>query len=415
MRPKDKIVFFCNGFIYFALIAIPFVASFSSALVNIFIGFMISAYFTKKVLERDFLPPRTVVNMPFLFLIFFSFISFINSVSLSASMGGIGKLVKYGFLLIIFADELKDSRHLKRIITAIISGLYLASLDAIHQLYFGYDFFRHKPYDFAIGLPRLKAAFPHTNIFAVFLALLLPICASLALYYLKGKRKLLLSLLAALAAYCLFFTFSRGAIVGFLAAVLFMGVLKRDKLIFLLLIITLVVGPFIIPKSIHHWVKSRDSLWEVLLDKERINIYKTSLNMIKAHPFIGVGVNTYCLNYQKYKIKETSGFTGNAQYYAHNIYLHMAGEIGLLGLAVFLWLLFVLFKKWFLFYKRKDITDFLKISSLGIVAGIIAFLINGLTETNLYYSKVATLFWFQVSLLLGIFNLKKERANGEKG
>lgn len=127
--------------------------------------------------------------------------------------------------------------------------------------------------------------------------------------------------------------------------------------------------------------------------------------MIKTHPITGVGVNTYSLNYQKYKIKEVSGFTGGGNFYGHNIYLHMASEIGLFGLFMFLWLLFSFFKKWFKFFKAGD-SSFLMISSLGIAAGIISFLINGLAETNLYYSKIATLFWYQIGLFLGLAKLK---------
>jgi uncharacterized membrane protein len=47
----------------------------------------------------------------------------------------------------------------------------------------------------------------------------------------------------------------------------------------------------------------------------------------------------------------------------------------------------------------------LKTCILGIMAGLVAFLVNGLTETVLYYPKVAVLFWFQVGILLGIVKL----------
>ncbi len=409
---NKRISSYCADFIYVALIAIPFVSSFSSALVNVFIGFAIFAYLLKKIANKEFLPVKTPINLPYPFLILISLFSFANSVSLSASMGGIGKLIKYGFLFLIIAEGLKDEKHLKKIIIALIAGLYLASLDGLFQLYFGKDLFRAKPYDFVIGLARLKATFPHTNIFAAYLALFLPICVSLVLYYLKGKRKILLGLMSLLIIYCLIFTFSRGAIFGFGFAVLLMSIIKKDKLIIALLIIILIMTPFILPKNIKEWIKTTDSLWEVLLNKARLNIYRTSLNMIKAHPFIGVGVNTYCLNYQKYKVKETYGFTADARYYAHNNFLHMVAEIGLIGFAAFLWLLIVFFGSWIRFYKSSD-SNFLKICGLGIVTGIIAFLVNGLTETNLYYSKVATLFWYQVGLFLGISGIKvKEKENG---
>ena len=93
----------------------------------------------------------------------------------------------------------------------------------------------------------------------------------------------------------------------------------------------------------------------------------------------------------------------------------MAGEIGLIGLGIFLWLLFMLFRKWYIIYKSLPIESFLKIYSLGIMSGIVGFLINGLTETGLYYSKVATLFWLQVGLLLAVFKVAQDylRTKGE--
>jgi len=81
----------------------------------------------------------------------------------------------------------------------------------------------------------------------------------------------------------------------------------------------------------------------------------------------------------------------------------MAGDIGLAGLAVFLWLLYKIFSTSVSIYRRAE-TDFLKVVSLSLVACIIAFLVNGLTESSLYYSRVAVIFWYLVGLM---FSLKK--------
>ncbi len=405
----NKGALYSEKFIYFALILIPFVASFSSALANIFIGFTIFFYLFYKISNKQFPVTKTPIGLAFLLLVIISLISFFNSVNLKSSLGGIGKLLKYAFLFMALAEFLKDKTHLKRIVIAIICGLYMACLDGFYQLYFGKDLFRAKPYDFVIGIARIKAAFPHTNIFAAYLTLLLPLAGVLFLYYLKGKRKVLFGLLCALITYALFLTFSRGAIAGMAGAFLFMALVKKDKLVIALLVAALILIPFMLPKNIKNWVKNTDYAWEIFLNKERMNVYRTSLNMIKSHPFIGVGVNTYSLNYQKYKINETYGFTGGANYYAHNIFLHMAAEIGLFGLFVFLCSLFIIFVRWKKFYFQCS-SDFLKVCSLGIICGIIAFLVNGLTETNLYYSKIATLFWYQLGLLLGLFRINKEKA-----
>jgi putative inorganic carbon (HCO3(-)) transporter len=118
-----------------------------------------------------------------------------------------------------------------------------------------------------------------------------------------------------------------------------------------------------------------------------------------------VGVNTFSKNYAKYKLEEAEQhFPTQDTTYTHNMYLQMAGEIGLLGLLAFLWLLFRFFKDNLKTYGRlKD--HFLRVTCISLFACVLAFLINGMTETSLYYSRISMVFWFLLgfSLSLGKF------------
>jgi O-antigen ligase len=411
MQIRDKIIIFCNKAIYWEIIFIPFVASFSSAAVNVFIALLLVTFIFKKILDRDFNTIRGPLNISFGILFVVSLVSILNSINITSSIQGIVKIIKYGSLLLILNSEIKDKEHIKKIIGAALFGLLLASLDGIYQLIFGVDFFRHKPYDTVIGLARLKAAFPHTNIFAGYLALFVPISVLLSLYYLKGTKRIISRVISALGLFCLVFTFSRSAVFGVWLAILLISLIKKDRLLSLILILMVVVAPFVAPKGIRDWSKSTTSIPELILNKERFALYETSFNMIRHHPLIGVGVNTYCLNYQKYKLHNTSGDTADTMWYAHNSYLQMASEIGIIGFLVFLYLLFKLFKGSIRFFVKAD-DNFLRLSSLGLLMGIFAFLIHGFTETNLYYPKIAVLFWFQLALLAKIIYFKKEGANG---
>lgn len=408
MLIRDKLLNCCNKAIYWEIIAIPFVASFSSAAVNVFIGLLIFTFIIKKLLNKKIDIAGSPLNISFAILIIISLTSFVNSVNIHSSIQGIVKLLKYGSLLIILESEIKDRTHIKKIIIAAMFGLLLASLDGLYQLVFGVDFFRHKPYDYVIGLTRLKAAFPHTNIFAGYLTLFVPVSVALFLYYLKGKNKAVFGVIFGLGLFCLIFTFCRSAAIGFFLTMLLAGLLRKDKLVIFSLVALIMISPFIVPKNIRNWSQKTGSITELLLNKERLVLYETSFNMIKHHPVLGVGVNTYCLNYQKYKLHDTGEGTANTMWYAHNSYLQMASEIGIIGLLVFFYLLFQLFKQWWIFYKKAG-DNFLKISSLGLLMGIVAFLVHGLTETNLYYPKIVVLFWFHVSLLTSILFLKKGR------
>jgi len=45
---------------------------------------------------------------------------------------------------------------------------------------------------------------------------------------------------------------------------------------------------------------------------------------------------------------------------------------------------------------------YLKIVSLSLSACLLAFLVNGLTESSLYYSRVAIIFWYIMGLALAL-------------
>jgi hypothetical protein len=79
----------------------------------------------------------------------------------------------------------------------------------------------------------------------------------------------------------------------------------------------------------------------------------------------------------------------------------MAAEIGLTGLLIFIWLLYKLFVEAKMIYRALNVY-YLKILLLSLTAGLIAFLVNGLTESSLYYSSVAVIFWYIMGFMLSL-------------
>ena len=139
-----------------------------------------------------------------------------------------------------------------------------------------------------------------------------------------------------------------------------------------------------------------------MCNDDRIAIFRNSLKMIRQHPLMGVGANTFMKNYQRYKENPEYRNVVTSDYlYAHNNFLHLTAEIGLLGLGVFLWLLYRLFKQGVRIY-RKLADNYLKIISLSLIACLLAFLVNGLTESSLYSSRVAMIFWYLAGFLFAL-------------
>lgn len=397
---------FLDFIIYWAIVFIPFSMAIAPAPMNIFAGLLGFSFLLKKIIKRQKLFINTSLNIPFMFFFITSLISIVNSVSYQDSLRGIFRLIQYWVLFLIILEEIKDPRHLRRIIIAIIFAASLLSADAVWQVISGRDFIRGNLAIINIGIKRATASFPDANVLGVYLSAIAPLIIVLALYYFKNNKKIIISAISLLVLLGLALTYSRPTILAIYAVFLLLGLVKKDKILIYALIILTVIAPFITPASIKNWAREVEyNPLRFMCNDDRIAIYRNTLHMIEDHPIIGVGINTFMKNYKKYKESpEYRNIVTSDYVYAHNNFLHMAGEIGILGLGVFLWLLYNLFKASILIYAKLRNT-LLKNVSLGLILGLTAFLVNGLTESSLYYARVVMIFWYLAafSLSLGKF------------
>lgn len=400
---KDKILKFLDFSIYWSIVIMPFSVAIAPGLANTFIGFFIAFFIIKRLLFRQAFSTDGLALIFFGLFFLVSLISIFNSVSLATSLKGISKLIKDILILLACSEEIRDRKHLSRIIFAICFGVCLSSLDALWQMISGYDFIRHNAIQSALALPRPTAAFPNPNVFGIYMSALTPLIFGLTFFYFKGKNRLLMSLVSLLALCGVFLTLSRGSGLGVYLAMLFLSIINKKKMITLILIGVVIISPFLMPRNIKQWIKEINYNPVLFIyEPVRISIAMNTINMVKQHPFIGVGVNTFSRNYGKYKTEQAEKYFHTPDtIYAHNTYLQMAGEIGLLGLSAFLLFLFQIFRRVFNASRRlKD--QYLKVAGLSLPASLIAFLINGFTETSLYYSRIAMIFWFLLGMSLAL-------------
>lgn len=403
MRAVNKIPAAINFVIYWSIVIMPFSVAISQGLANTFIGLMVFAFLSKKIFFRERLFVKTPVTLPFLILILISLLSFRNSIDILDSFRGIIKLFKYLFIFLICAKEVKDIKHIKRIVLSVALGASLVSIDAFWQFIYGKDFIWGMALQVPpIGLARATAGFADPNLMGIYLSAIIPLIAGLAVFYHEGKTDLVMVVASVLAVSGLLLTFSRGSGLGVYIALLFLGILNNKKAVIAVLLCFLLIYPFMMPAKIKQWAKDINYNPMVFMcNYDRISIYKNAINMIEHHPVIGVGVNTFSRNYLKYKLPEPDNAKSADAVYAHNIYLHMAGEIGLLGLGAFLYFIYIFFRQGFIVYKKLD-NGYLKIVAASLLACILAFLFNGLTETSLYYPVVVMIFWYLIGLSLAL-------------
>jgi len=409
-----KLAGFCDAICYWTIILIPFSVVMGLGLANAVVAIMASAFVLKKLLNREKILVIPSVYIAYVCLVVYMLLSFKNTLFPGNSIKAFLRwLVAYPAIFVVLADGVKDAKHVKRIVFSIALSISMVSIDAIWQMIFGRDLIWGNVIQSSpIGLARPTATFNGTNLLGIFLCALTPLILTLALFYYHGKERIWSLAAGCLGAIGVLLTLSRGAGLGVWLALLFVSIVRKKKALIAILIGLLLIYPFIMPKNIKAWAKEIGYNPVVFMfNYDRLSMHKNAVNMIKHHPVIGVGLNTFGNNYAMYKLPETGrDKTAASGTYAHNIYLHTAGETGLLGLGALLFFLFALFKQGINVFKSlKD--EYLKTVAIALLGCIGAFLVNGMTETNLYFPTVVVVFWYLIGVSLSLVKFLENRSS----
>jgi O-antigen ligase len=129
---------------------------------------------------------------------------------------------------------------------------------------------------------------------------------------------------------------------------------------------------------------------------DRVFMWKAAARMIRDRPILGHGVNTFMANYMTYWVG------GERQpRYAHNCYLQVAAETGLLGLISFLAVLGLFFHT-LADGIRRNVEEHVLL--FGCAIGLLAFALQAAVDTNFYALRQAALFWVLAGFALGLYH-----------
>ncbi len=178
----------------------------------------------------------------------------------------------------------------------------------------------------SVGDPNAQAAYLLPS--ATLLMILFSHKAQLA-------QKLLLLLGLSVITLAILATSSRGAMVS-LAVILMLGIIIDHKLWQVTLPAMLVggVATLFLP---HTFIERLEAL-VTLSDRGagRVDIWLVALEIIRAHPALGVGLDSFGRAFDKY-VSETSGIMSDIGRGrgSHNIFLNVQSELGVIGSALF--------------------------------------------------------------------------------
>lgn len=314
------------------------------------------------------------------------------------------------FLLTYFVVKnlFRSEKLIMRCIQSITASAVVVSLIGIFQYFFGSVSTKWLDTSmFADIKGRAVSTFENPNVLGEFLIIAAPIIFAMVIFTSVPRKKFAFFMSFLVCSACLIFTWSRGAWLGFAAAAIIFIIMSSHRslsyfiisipaiaLLALLIMDTSVAGRAM---SIGNTSDS-STLY-------RLNIWLGSLKMLSEKWFYGIGIGTEAFSsvYPRYSYAGVE-----VAPHTHSLYLQITAETGIFSLLIFIAFIFMMSSMVFSYMKRSSNRKH-KILTLGILCGIFAFLVQGMTDYVWYNYRIYLLFWLVAGLLVAAASSFKEK------
>ena len=213
----------------------------------------------------------------------------------------------------------------------------------------------------------------------------------------------------ALLIAALVMTHTRGAWIGFAAgAALILGC--RQKRLLLALPVVAVAVFLAAPEAVRVRIRSIIDPQDVTA-RERLYMWGSGVQIVRDHPWTGVGINGVKSVYQAYKHPNA---VRNQRAHLHSNLFQIAAERGLIGVACWLWIWVAFYgQAWTIFRVRGLDTPRASALVVGSLASITGFHVAGLFEFTFGDSEVIMLVYFLMALPYVVMGVdRKARVHG---
>jgi putative inorganic carbon (hco3(-)) transporter len=322
-------------------------------------------------------------------------------------------------IFIYVASEIRTPPELRLVVKVLLVGAAFQAIIAIIQWLtgstLGLNLFDtvNTLYGYAglETLSRVGGLVGHPNTLALYFDLLLPLSFSFLFYPLSPRRRFFLLAAVGLELLALGATYSRGGISATILALFALFVYHRTRGIGLvrasvsglfaamLLIMVLLVVPNPIQKGLFR------TGYETAYG--RLPLVTVAFNLIRHHPLLGAGLNNYVHTARQYDYTpEQLTAVWNAP--VHNLFLFIAGELGLPGLVCFL--IFLISGLTAVYPALRSPDPFLLCTGAGIFFGILAFCVHAQVDYSIWTQNRQL--WFLLGLAVVVGRFTREAGGG---
>jgi putative inorganic carbon (HCO3(-)) transporter len=348
----------------------------------------------------------TPLDAPLLAFTFVSALSVITSIDFKASLKEYRSL---GLIIIfyLFSQTLNNEKRIDRFLNILIVFSTIAGAYGVFQYITGKDFLGHY-------LDRSTGFFSLYLTFAEYMVMILCLCLGQIVYKLSLKKRLFLSASVVFMLGGLILSFSRGPWLGFMVAIVFLAFFRSWKL-FIILMIGAVLLFFLfyfsnlgkismLVRSIVTLNGGEGSVAQMYLQSnlERLAMWRSGFHILAENPrFILTGLGMHALEnlYPEYR---EEGTVHENLWHLHSNFMHILVTRGVLGLTAFFCIFGIFFSRCYKYFIKSSHSQEKGIL-LGILAGVIGFLVSGLTEYSWGDTEVLMLLYclMGISVVLG--------------
>ncbi len=341
----------------------------------------------------------------------------------SAAFSGLIKLSLYLFLFALCSFVLRSSRWRSIVIGVFLHVSLFVSIYGLRQQFFGArQLATWNDPDSALATDgRVYSYLGNPNLLAGYLIGAIALSVAAVFVWQRFLPKLLALIMVFVNSSCLYFTDSRGGWIGMLAfGAAFLLLLRfwwgdRLPLFWRKWLLPMVIGGvtgaiamgLILVEPLRLRVMSIFAWRGDSSNNFRINVWLAAIDMIRDRPLIGIGPGNEAFN-QIYPLYMRPNYTALS---AYSVFLETAIEIGLIGLSIFLGLIFTIFScgldRLKVMRSEHNLQAFWLI---GAIAAIVGMLAHGIVDTVWYRPQINTIWWLMVAIIASSYpSFKQQR------
>ena len=409
---KEKFIAMLDKVIEWSLYLLIFCVPFSKSMIEICITVGFISWLCKKILLKDYSLKKTPINSALIAFLVVCALSIINAdFKLMALKALVSKCFKYVLLYFIVVETINTKVKLKNVLTMALISCTVVVIDSYLQYFVLHkDLFRLYPsFKYApltnpnlnyLGAPTGPFPFPN-DLAAWMLVFLVPFICLLIWGKMRFVFRLLLGAFTSSFVLLFYYTNARSAWLGFFGSFFLIVFVQSKKLFIVLLVGLLVLGAILglfLPQE------KIDDIFGISSLHDRAYMWRIGWKVFTEHPILGNGINMFFGKFRQFREDEYTGKLGS---HAHNGFLQIAAEIGIIGLLAFITFIIGAFTSTINFIKRSK-NSFYRVFSLGLMGGLFAFLIHSFFDTNLQSLPLAALFWYGISILMSLGGIADE-------